>query len=118
MEINQIKDLDRNSFNREKGERLKQYGLQFAELKTEERQDLVKIARELARKIAMERDNRRLTVDAVYKVMLEQGHDPSLLGNAWGSIFKCRGWRFTGEYKKSERVSNHARIVRVWELVG
>ena len=38
------------------------------------------------------------------------------LGAATGAIFRGREWEFTGEWRKSKRVSNHARMNRVWRL--
>jgi hypothetical protein len=55
------------------------------------------------------------TADDVYELLFEMGYVPSGLGNAAGAIFKGKGWHFTGEWRTSTRVSNHARQNRVWE---
>lgn len=56
-----------------------------------------------------------VTADDVYKQLLAEGFNPSLLGNAWGGVFK-KGFEFTGKWRKSSRVSSHARMIRVWRL--
>lgn len=38
--------------------------------------------------------------------------------NAWGCVFRGPGWVWTGEYRKSEYASNHARDVKVWVYAG
>ena len=56
-----------------------------------------------------------VTADDVARRMEQAGIDPTRLGNAWGSVFRV-GFVFTGEWVKSERVTNHARMNRVWRL--
>jgi hypothetical protein len=51
----------------------------------------------------------------VHEEMDRQNLGPENLGNAAGSIFR-RGFYFTGEFRNSERVSNHRRTIRVWRL--
>jgi hypothetical protein len=35
--------------------------------------------------------------------------------NAWGAIFREKGWRKTGEYRASKVASNHGHVSPVWE---
>jgi len=37
--------------------------------------------------------------------------------NAWGAIFRQKGWRMVG-YKKSAAPSAHAREIKIWTWVG
>ena len=63
--------------------------------------------------------NGSVTTDDVGKYYEERGVDISeRLGPAMGSMFKGRDWEWTGEFKKSERVKNHCRLLRVWRWVG
>lgn len=57
-----------------------------------------------------------VTVDDVYQRLIMWKYDPSLLGNAAGSIFRGKSWEFTGEWRKSTRTTNHGRYIRVWRL--
>ena len=38
---------------------------------------------------------------------------PELMGNAAGSLFRGNEFQFTGQWKRSERISNHARVIRM-----
>jgi len=81
------------------------------------RVQLVKLAREVAKATAAERELRLVTIDDVYRVLAMKGHDVSQLGNAAGSVFKESCWEFVG-WRPSERVSNHARPVRIWKYAN
>lgn len=96
-------------FNLEAGEKAKVRGLTLAEI---HRSSLLMTARSAARLIA--RSKGSVTIDDVVEAMAERGH--GLLGNASGSVFKGSEWEFTGQWVKSARVSNHARMNRVWKL--
>jgi hypothetical protein len=74
---------------------------------------------EEARAIAVEigRARREVTADDVIRVYSFR-HPREPLGNAAGGIFKGPQWRFAGRYVKSERVSAHSRMIRVWEYIG
>ena len=99
-------------FDAEKGEQLKDDGMAIAAFNKQA--DLAH-ARMVA-KILAERDALRITTaDEVQEVMTERGVS---LGNAAGSIFKGKHWQWTGQWVKSNRVSNHARFIRVWRLVS
>jgi hypothetical protein len=78
------------------------------------RRELLDKARDAARILggAGERD---VTYDDVYLYLLTHGRDPSLLGPAAGKVFLNKDWVSVG-WKQSERVSNHARAMRVWRL--
>ncbi len=100
-------------FNLEEGERLKERGINLAQLK---RRDLVEIAREIAVRLALSRLSLEVTCDDVRAEMMRQGYDPALLGMAWGSVFRDRlSWRHMG-YTKTQRVSSHARPIGRWRL--
>lgn len=80
------------------------------------RRQLVKVAKEIAKATAAERETRLITIDDVYRILAMKGHDTSQLGNAAGSIFKDPCWEFVG-WRQSERTSNHARSVRIWKFL-
>jgi hypothetical protein len=50
-------------------------------------------------------------IDMVQKELMAMGYTPEELGNSAGGVF--RGWKLV-RYKKSERVGNHGREIRVW----
>lgn len=79
------------------------------------RAELLELARDVARQIAMSRSERTVTADDVLKRLSDMGYEPGELGNAAGSIFKGGQWAFVDRVK-SERVSNHARWIMVWRL--
>jgi hypothetical protein len=70
-------------------------------------------AREIARKIAISAPDRTCDADQVQKVCREQGIE---LGCAAGAIFREKCWEWAGTFAKSGRVTNHARLLRVWRL--
>ena len=80
------------------------------------RRRLMKEARRLALEIASRRGS--VTADDVFAEMYKRGLHPELLGNAAGGLFRSKEFVFFGEWKKSSRVSNHARMNRVWYLAG
>jgi hypothetical protein len=79
------------------------------------RNELLDFARGLALSIALRGDG-TANMDEVKIAMLRLRYDPSELGNAAGSVFKGNEWEFTGRYVKSQRVSAHARDIKVWRL--
>lgn len=85
-------------------------------LAAEHRKELLARVRAELRKVASRRTPRTATADDAQEILLAWGYDSSALGNAAGSLFY--GWRFTGRWTPSERVSNHAHQNRVWELSG
>lgn len=76
--------------------------------------EMLELARSTARRIALERD--AVTADDIYLRLTSEGKDPTELGNAAGSIFNPSEWEFTGEMRRSRRVSNHGRRIMVWRL--
>ena len=99
------------SFDVAAGEARKEAGIALA---MTEREELLCIARCAAVEIASRKGS--ATFDDVYLLMFIRGWHPERLGNAAGSVFRGKQWRFTGRWEKSARVSNHARVNRVWEL--
>lgn len=81
----------------------KQHELRFAQ----------SVARELGRRQG------RVTADDVIRELIEvHGWQEGQLGNAAGGIFRGASWTFTGETVKSQRVSSHGRLIRVWRYEG
>jgi hypothetical protein len=100
------------NFDISEGESRKVAGIALASL---ERDELLLLAQVAAIGIANRKGS--ATYDDVFLAMQELGLHPERLGNAAGSVFRGKQWRFTGRWEKSARVSNHARVNRVWELV-
>ncbi len=101
------------TFNLAEGERQKDAGIeQASEALSKAR--LVAVARQFAFDIAKSRGS--VTADDVFQEMEKRSLYPELLGNAAGSIFRGKDFVFSGQWKKSARVSNHARMNRVWIL--
>ena len=73
---------------------------------------LLDYARRLARIVAETYGT--VTADDVQLRLDEYGCGP--LGNAAGSLFRGAEWEFTGDWRTSDRISNHARMNRVWRL--
>jgi len=85
------------------------------------KESLLKFAREKAREIG--RRKGRVTADDVQRALAENPGKPisiHALGNAAGSLFKDRSlWKWDGvSVVKSERVSSHGRLIRVWQYIG
>ncbi len=101
-------------FDIELGEALKVMGMErSANFKT----DLLRLGRKFCESAAYKRINLTATADDATKGFHSIGMPASALGNAAGSLFKERHWIFTGEYRKSKRISNHAHRIMVWKLV-
>lgn len=84
-----------------------------------DKQVLLARAKQIAIRIATSRADRTVTMDDVCEALFNEGIDPSALGNAAGSTFKCsRHWRYTGQTVKCRRPSSHGRLLRVWEFIG
>jgi hypothetical protein len=98
-------------FDEARSRELRDEGMRRA---AEKRKGLVAECRERAEWIA--RNGREITIDDIYYAMENLGYEGmEFLGNAAGSIFKGKQWECVG-WRKSTRVSNHARCVRVWSL--
>jgi hypothetical protein len=102
---------DQQTFDWDKAHRKKKEGMTLA---ADHRMRLLEHARDIAEVIADQKGT--CTADDVQRELIVQGFEPSLLGNAAGSLFPRSRWEFTGAWKSSQRVSNHAHQNRVWRL--
>lgn len=100
-------------FDLAEGERLKEVGILQASDMTS-RRFLLEKAKEVAHWIC--RNAGDVTADDVYREMEIRGYSPDLLGNAAGAIFRGEEFEFTGQWLKSSRATNHARMNRVWRV--
>jgi hypothetical protein len=98
-------------FDLAEGERRKEAGIEQAS-DMMSRRFLLQKARAIAWEIVIARG--QVTADDVYREMDRRGYNPILLGNAAGAIFQEKGFVFHGEWQKSKRTTNHARMNRVW----
>jgi len=96
-------------FDAAESERLKELGKATAEANAD--QSPLAEAREIAGDLACPEG---ITLDDVMRVMVARGHDVHVLGNAAGSLFKGKGWRWTGEMRSSARTHRHSGLLRVW----
>jgi len=96
------------NFDLTAGELAKEQGMSQAE----EASNSIDAARLIAVAVAKSRGS--VTADDVQRELVRLGLDP--LGASAGSLFRGSEWEFTGRWVKSERVSNHARVNRVWRL--
>lgn len=55
-------------------------------------------------------------IDALRRFALSRGIQPKS-SNAWGAIFRSKGWKQTGEYRASELVTNKGHRSPVWRWV-
>lgn len=78
----------------------------------ENNERFLRVARELAQQIA--KHKRGITCDDVRAVC---PLDP-LHSNAWGALFKAKGWQWTGEYRRSALIQGHGNLQRVWRYIG
>jgi len=99
-----------NLFDFRAGQRLKKEGMAAA---ADHYSGNLETAREIARRIARSRGV--VTADDVGRILKKYWNIDSL-GPAAGSIFKGSEWQWTGEFRKSSRVTNHGRLLRVWRL--
>jgi|TARA_Y100000310_G_C20589548_1_gene767229 hypothetical protein len=105
--------------------RMKDFAFDFAasnaakkegmELAANANPDLLTVARQVAKALALTGPNRRVSSDDVFLQMKRMGL-PYNIGPVAGSLFKGPEWRFTGDRVRSKRISNHARELKVWEL--
>ena len=101
-----------DQFNLFDGEVQKEQGIARASWS---RSQLLDEARRIAYDIASR--NGDVTYDDVYREMLKLGLHPENMGNAAGSVFRDPTvFVFTGHWVKSKRVTNHARVNRIWTL--
>lgn len=76
--------------------------------------ELLAAARTIAREIVALHGE--VHMDQVAQEMERRGLDPVALGPAAGSVFKGTDWEFAGRFVKSDRITNHSRLLRVWRL--
>ena len=102
-------EIQNDLFSLPEGLRLKEQGMRQA---ANNDPTTLEYAREIAKMVA--RINGTVTADDVQLRLDEYGCGP--LGNAAGSLFRGPDWEFTGDWRTSDRISNHARMNRVWRL--
>lgn len=96
-----------------KSEQAKERGMQVA---ASNKAALVQYARQLAAEHPLARLG--ITMDDVVESLVDDGKSAHCLGGSAGSLFKGRAWVFTGERRRSTRVNNHARELKVWRYIG
>lgn len=99
-------------FDMERGRSRKALGMDAA---ASRRQRILALARTVAERHAEQHGT--VTIDDVMQGLTTCGLEPADLGQAAGSVFRCRTFKWTGTWKESARPSNHARVVRVWRVV-
>lgn len=107
-------DFDRVTFSQELAEEARILGMRTAALSKKE---VLASAQHAVRMMALSRSSRTATADDAAKFLADAGLEP--LGNAAGSLFTAKAnwsWEFRGEWKASERVSNHGHKNRIWHL--
>jgi hypothetical protein len=94
-------------FDMEESKRLKESGIKAA---AEKRPELLKIARTIAKEIAVSQGT--VTADDV----AEELRDRALgdMGPAMASVFRTLDFEWTGLRVMSKQVSNHGRELKVW----
>lgn len=103
--------VQREFFNLDEGLDRKELGRQLA---AEANWDCLTLARRIATRIAITEGD--CDIDRVQETLAGYGFRSADLGNAAGSVFRGEEWIFTGQWRESRRVGNHARSIRVWRL--
>jgi hypothetical protein len=93
-----------NDYDLQRAIRLKNAGIERA---AGNRAELLSEARRYAISIAKLKGT--VTADDIGRAGFE-------LGPAAGAVFKDPRFKWTGEFRKSAKVKNHARLLRVWKL--
>lgn len=102
-----------NLFDLTTGLSLKLSGMKAA---AESQEGALAQARMVAIDIAINKPCRTTDSDEVCGKLEELGLQ-SNLGPAAGSIFKTSDWEFTGQRRRSHRITNHAREIKIWRLL-
>ena len=102
-------ELQNDLFSLPEALRLKEQGMRQA---ADNDPTTLEYAREIAKMVA--RINGTVTADDVQLRLNESGYGH--LGPAAGSLFRGPDWIFTGDWRTSDRITNHARCNRVWRL--
>src|SRR5215472_16015410 len=108
------RDKNKRTFDPKKARAEREADMTLA-LESLGRQELVEVARDIAEEIARKRGG--VTADDYSRQMLQEGFDPNDLGPAAGCVFRDKRFKQSGEWRKSERVSNHASDLRIWVLM-
>ena len=108
-------NFDAVTFSRPLSEAAKEAGMSLA---VSSRRELLEAVRIALVQIALARESREVTAEDGQRWLIMKGYKPRDLGPAAGSRFHSDDWEFTGKWRKSERVSNHASDLRVWRLRG
>ncbi len=98
-------------FDEQESERLKREGMAGS---ARTRKAALDLARAVAKRIALRTDG-TCHADQVGEI-LKSEYDIDSLGPAAGSIFKGTDWKFSGDFVKSSRTTNHSRLLRIWRL--
>jgi hypothetical protein len=101
-------------FHSKRGEQLRLEGMGHA---ADNAKEYLALAREVAASLAKVRLDGCITADDVGRV-LKVDHGLDSLGPAAGSLFRTDDWQWTGEFRKSSRITNHSRLLRVWRYIG
>src|SRR5262245_23988445 len=88
------------------GEEGQHQGLDGMALAANHAESLLEQAQEIALELAA--DGREISADDVQRVL--HARTGKLLGNACGSLFRGPEWVFTGKWRASPRITNHARM--------
>ncbi len=104
---------DDELFDAEESERLKRLGMEAA---AGNNRAALNLARRIAR--ALGRQFGKVNADDVGRI-LKRDYDIESLGPAAGSLFRdpSKCWKWTGDWKKSSRITNHSRMIREWRYV-
>lgn len=102
------------SFHDSLGEQLRLNGMEMAASNSKE---YLTLARKVAAEVAQGKFDRCITADDVGRV-LQADYGLDSLGPAAGSLFKTDQWEWTGGFRKSRRVTNHGRLLRLWRYIG
>jgi len=97
-------------FDEQESESRKESGIRLA---SSNREELLAIARMIAYELAKKYG--QVHADMVFRVMHDK-YGIQSIGNASGAIFRTKDFVFTGNWYKSKRVTNHARMIRIWKL--
>ena len=106
MKTSEIKEL----FDEIEAEQLKRAGMERAAAHP----NPLQLARDIAEELAIT-GNGCCDADQVARV-LKEAYGISL-GPSAGALFRGQQWQFTGQWLKSDRKSNHGRMIREWRLV-
>jgi hypothetical protein len=100
-----------NDFNASASTAAKEAGIALA---SSSRKGILQRAREVARKIALDRGE--VYMDLVSRELLKEGITREQLGNAAGAVFKTAEWVWTTRIFMSEAVERQRGTQRIWKL--